>query len=64
MRAAAGRALGRLGVREAVPDLIAALEDKSPDVRVVAAAALWRLPDPSAVDPLTRHLADSGGRGS
>jgi HEAT repeat protein len=46
-------------VRDAVPDLIAALEDKSPEVRVVAAAALWRLPDPSAVDPLVRHLADS-----
>ncbi len=59
VRAAAGRALGRLGVREAVPDLIAALEDKNPDVRVVAAAALWRLPDPSAVDPLIRHLSDS-----
>lgn len=59
VRAAAGRALGRLGVREAVPDLIAALEDKNPDVRVVAAAALWRLPDPSAVEALTRHLSDS-----
>ncbi|MFT3922584.1 MAG: HEAT repeat domain-containing protein [Myxococcales bacterium] len=59
VRAAAGRALGRLGVRDAVPDLIAALEDKSPDVRVVAAAALWRLPDPSAIDALVRHLSDS-----
>jgi HEAT repeat protein len=59
VRAAAGRALGRLGVREAVPDLIAALEDKSAEVRVVAAAALWRLPDPSAVEPLVRHLGDS-----
>ncbi len=59
VRAAAGRALGRLGVRDAIPDLIAALEDKSPEVRVVAAAALWRLPDPRATDPLIRRLADA-----
>ena len=59
VRAAAGRALGRLGVRDAVPDLIAALDDKSPEVRVVAAAALWRLPDPAATDALARHLGDT-----
>jgi HEAT repeat protein len=58
VRAAAGRALGRLGVREAVPDLIVALDDKNADVRVVAAAALWRLPDPTAIDALQRHLKD------
>jgi HEAT repeat protein len=59
VRAAAGRALGRLGVREAVPDLIGALADKSADVRVVAAAALWRLPDPSAVPALLERCKDS-----
>ena len=52
VRAAAGRALGRLGAKEAVPELIAALSDDSSDVRVVAAAALWRLPDPAAVPAL------------
>jgi HEAT repeat protein len=59
VRAAAGRALGRLGVREAVPDLVAALNDASADVRVVAAAALWRLPDPSATAPLLEHVKDA-----
>ncbi len=58
VRAAAGRALGRLGARESVPDLIAALGDASADVRVVAAAALWRLPDPSATTPLLERVKD------
>src|SRR5690606_37169644 len=58
VRASAGRALGRLGVREALPELVAALDDKSSDVRVVAAAALWRLPDPLAVEPLLKHAFD------
>lgn len=58
VRAAAGRALGRLGSREAVPDLIAALGDTSADVRVVAAAALWRLPDPAATAPLLERVKD------
>lgn len=59
VRAAAGRALGRLGAREAVPDLVKALGDTSADVRVVAAAALWRLPDPSATEPLLEHVKDA-----
>jgi HEAT repeat protein len=59
VRAAAGRALGRLGTREAVPDLIRALGDASADVRVVAAAALWRLPDPAATEPLLEHVKDA-----
>ncbi|MDB4972449.1 MAG: repeat protein [Myxococcaceae bacterium] len=59
VRAAAGRALGRLGVREAVPELVKALEDPSVEVRVVAAAALWRLPDPSAVPSLLARTADA-----
>jgi HEAT repeat protein len=59
VRAAAGRALGRLGAREAVPDLVKALADASADVRVVAAAALWRLPDPSATEPLLEHVKDA-----
>lgn len=58
VRAAAGRALGRLGAREAVPDLIKALGDKTVEVRVVSAAALWRLPDPSAVPALLERVKD------
>jgi HEAT repeat protein len=59
VRAAAGRALGRLGSREAVPQLVAALDDRSVEVRVVAAAALWRLPDPSAVPSLLKRADDA-----
>lgn len=59
VRAAAGRALGRLGAREAVPELVKALSDKSAEVRVVAAAALWRLPDPSAVPVLLERVEDT-----
>lgn len=59
VRAAAGRALGRLGTREAVPELVKGLSDKSAEVRVVAAAALWRLPDPSAVPMLLERVKDT-----
>jgi HEAT repeat protein len=59
VRASAGRALGRLGTRDAVPDLVRALRDPVVDVRVVAAAAIWRLPDPAAVPALIELLADS-----
>lgn len=58
VRAAAGKALGRLGAREAVPELVKALDDRSAEVRVVAAAALWRLPDPSAVPALLARASD------
>ena len=58
VRASAGRALGRLGTRDAVPDLVRALRDPVVDVRVVAAAAIWRLPDPAAVPALMELLAD------
>lgn len=58
VRASAGRALGRLGTRDAVPDLVRALRDPMVDVRVVAAAAIWRLPDPAAVPALIELLAD------
>ena len=59
VRAAAGRALGRLVAREAVPELIAALGDRAAEVRVVAAAALWRLPDPAAVPALLTCASDA-----
>ena len=58
VRASAGRALGRLAARDAVPDLVRALRDPVVDVRVVAAAAIWRLPDPAAVPALIELLAD------
>jgi HEAT repeat protein len=59
VRASAGRALGRLGTRDAVPDLVRALRDPVVDVRVVAAAAIWRLPDPAAVPALIELLGDA-----
>ncbi|UJR80589.1 HEAT repeat protein [Sandaracinus amylolyticus] len=61
VRASAGRALGRLGTRDAVPDLVRALRDPVVDVRVVAAAAIWRLPDPAAVPALIELLGDADG---
>lgn len=59
VRASAGRALGRLAARDAVPDLVRALRDPVVDVRVVAAAAIWRLPDPAAVPALIELLGDT-----
>ncbi|NOY91813.1 MAG: HEAT repeat domain-containing protein [Deltaproteobacteria bacterium] len=59
VRASAGRAVGRLSARAAVPDLVAALRDSQVEVRVVAAAALWRLPDAAAVPSLIRLTHDS-----
>ncbi|MCZ7684846.1 MAG: HEAT repeat domain-containing protein [Sandaracinaceae bacterium] len=59
VRASSGRAIGRLGARDAVPDLVRALRDPVVDVRVVAAAALWRLPDPAAVPALLELLRDA-----
>jgi HEAT repeat protein len=59
VRASSGRAVGRLSLREAVPDLVRALRDPQVEVRVVAAAALWRLPDPAAVPALLELLTDS-----
>ncbi|HJL06186.1 MAG TPA: HEAT repeat domain-containing protein [Polyangiaceae bacterium LLY-WYZ-15_(1-7)] len=58
VRASSGRAIGRLSVRDAVPDLVAALRDPQVEVRVVAAAALWRLPDAAAVPGLIALLDD------
>lgn len=58
VRASSGRAIGRLSVRSAVPDLVRALRDPQVEVRVVAAAALWRLPDPAAVPALIELLND------
>ncbi|MCA9574750.1 MAG: HEAT repeat domain-containing protein [Polyangiales bacterium] len=59
VRASSGRAIGRLSLREAVPDLVRALRDPQVDVRIVAAAALWRLPDAAAVPALLDLLNDA-----
>jgi HEAT repeat protein len=59
VRASVARAIGRLSIREAVPDLVRGLRDPRVEVRVVAAAALWRLPDPAAVPALLELLDDS-----
>lgn len=58
VRASAGRAVGRLSARDAVPELVAALRDSQVEVRVVAAAALWRLPDAAAVPSLVQLTRD------
>lgn len=59
VRASAGRAVGRLSARAAVPELVAALRDSQVEVRVVAAAALWRLPDAAAVPSLIELTHDT-----
>jgi hypothetical protein len=51
-RSAAARSLALVGDRAATPNLIAALEDRSIDVRRAAVEALGELRDPSAVAPL------------
>lgn len=55
-RAAAARSLALVGDRAATPHLIAALEDRSIDVRRAAVEALGALRDPSAVAPLESLL--------
>jgi ATP-dependent DNA helicase RecQ len=49
--------LGELGVPSAVPELIAALQDPSGDVRRLAASALGKIGDARAVTPLLALLA-------
>ncbi|HEU4597901.1 MAG TPA: HEAT repeat domain-containing protein, partial [Pyrinomonadaceae bacterium] len=55
-RASAARSLGLTGERTATPQLIAALEDSSVEVRRAAVEALASLRDPSAVEPLEALL--------
>jgi len=57
-RAAAAQSLGRLGAREAVPDLIEALAERDPDLRVNAAWALGEIGDPAAIPALIPLLGE------
>jgi hypothetical protein len=58
VRAAAMRALNASRDRAAVPVLVAGLLDNSPAVRLLAAKALSNIPDPSAVDGLSRTVGN------
>ncbi len=58
IRARAALAIGRVGVSEGVPALVAALQDPAPLVRTSAALALGLSGDKSAIAPLETALAD------
>jgi len=58
VRVAAARALGRLGMGEAIPALILALQDAAWPVRAQAAQALGRLRATPAVDAVAERVAD------
>ncbi len=58
VRVAATRALGRLGMGEAIPALVMTLADESWPVRAVAAQALGRLSAAPAIEALTACVSD------
>jgi HEAT repeat protein len=58
VRAVAATALADAGAREALPDLLLAVEDDDPLVRQMAIAALGEIGDPRATERLRRALAD------
>jgi HEAT repeat protein len=58
-RVAAARALGRLGMGEAIPVLVLALTDDAWPVRAMAAQALGRLSASPAVDALAACVSDA-----
>ena len=60
IRASAAWQLGQMGATDAVPSLIAALEDEDKSVRANAAASLWNLGDVSrpAMPALKKALTD------
>jgi len=58
VRAVAATALADAGAREALPDLLLAVEDDDPLVRQMAIAALGELGDSRATERLRRALAD------
>lgn len=59
VRVAAARALGRLGMGEAIPGLMLALADPAWPARAQAAHALGRLRATPAVDALAERVADA-----
>jgi len=58
VRQSAAEALGRLGLRQAVPRFVTLLTDESPWVRRAAARALGHIGDRSTVGLLTQRLSD------
>lgn len=58
LRVAAARALGRLGMGEAIPALVMALADENWPVRAMAAQALGRLSATPAVEALSACVGD------
>jgi HEAT repeat protein/cyclophilin family peptidyl-prolyl cis-trans isomerase len=59
VRRRAALAAGRVGLPEAVPDLVKLLQaDPDPEVRQMAAFALGLIGDPSAAEPLRAAVAD------
>ncbi len=59
-RRRAALAVGRVGLAEGTPALVARLQsDPEPEVRQMAAFALGLVGDPSALEPLQRALGDS-----
>ena len=58
IRRRAALAVGRVGLREGVPPLVALLADPEPEVRQMAAFALGLIGDASAREPLVAALAD------
>ncbi len=58
VRAAGVTALARSEARQYMPVILEALNDRSELVRVAAAAALVKMPDPNAVTPLTQAAMD------
>jgi HEAT repeat protein len=61
VRQAAAKTLGDMQVRESVPKLHAALDDKSAAVSFTAAQALWRIGDKSGTSILAQVLAGERG---
>jgi cyclophilin family peptidyl-prolyl cis-trans isomerase/HEAT repeat protein len=62
IRRASALALGRVGLSEATPALVATLDDGDPEVREAAAFGLGLIGDRAAAPRLTAALADPDGR--
>ena len=58
VRYRAARAIGRVGLPEGGPALVAALADPEPEIRAIAAFGLGLLGNPAAAEPLIAALQD------